>query len=340
MLKKANMKRLKKQLGGNLKWEELFNRYTFINEIGRGGFGITHLVYDNLDKKQQVAKVATINEENYYTYKVELDNLIEIYKNTCRNDLVCIRNYYTEILDDKTRKLVIILDKVEGIELFKLINMIKSNKITLQVEDYFYIFKNLLKSIDYLHNKLNMAHMDIKPENIMINPITFNTTIIDVGLSCKEIFCNPGGTATYISKNVLKNFETGSRFSKDTAKRNDIYSMGIIFLEMLNLLDLDEFIIESKSKKTFVEKGYYFNDIIQNLINFIEIDTKKYMDKKDFQPLVDVINLSVIMVKKNLLIDSIMVIFNTIEKRNSEMVKSTRTSLENFFNKELPKENQ
>ena len=41
---------------------------------------------------------------------------------------------------------------------------------------------------------------------------------------------------------------------------------------MLNLLDLDEFIIESKSKKTFVEKGYYFNDIIQNLININDMN--------------------------------------------------------------------
>ena len=75
--------------------------------------------------------------------------------------------------------------------------------------------------------------------------------------------------------------------------------MGIIFLEMLNLLDLDEFIIESKSKKTFVEKGYYFNDIIQNLINFIEIDTKKYMDKYgiNYKSIID-LSLKVIKRKK------------------------------------------
>jgi serine/threonine protein kinase len=338
MLKK-NMKKLRKQLGGNSKWEELFNRYTFLYEIGRGGFGITYLVYDNLDKKQQVAKVATINEKKYFNYKIELDNLIEIYKNTCRSDLICIRNYYTEILDKKNRKLVLILDKVDGIELSKLINLIKSGKIVLKIEDYLFIFKNLLKTLDYLHNKLNMAHMDIKPENIMINPETFNTTIIDVGLSCKDVFCEPGGTYPYMSKNILKHFENHSKLSKDTAKRSDIYSMGIVFLELLNLIDLNSFMLsdDSKNKPDFVESGYYFYDQIQNSIENIETEVKKYKDHK-MQNLVDLINLSVIMVKKNLLIDSIIIIYNTIEKRNSEMVKTT--SLQDFFNVEPPKQIQ
>lgn len=347
-------KLIKKQKGGEKNdLIKNFDRYMFKNVLGKGGFGVTYLVYDNLEKKDQVAKVAKINSKNEKSYIKELDNLITIYKNTCRSDLICIRNYYTEILNEKSKKLVIILDKVDGIELREFIELIRSGKIVLKIEDYLFIFKNLLNTLNYLHNKLNMAHMDIKPENIMINPTTFTTTIIDVGLSCTEVFCKPGGTYYYMTKNILKNFENNTEFSKDTAKRGDVYSMGVVFLELLDLINFDSIIISNKSDKNFVDKGYYYYNIIQYATETIETEIKKYKDNKN-QSLTDLIKLSIIMVRKNLLIDSIIKIYNTIEnyivlyndmkkiqvETESNQVASETRSLKDFFNREPKKQIQ
>ena len=78
MFKKYKIKKLRKQLGGDVTWKNLFDRYEFRKKLGEGSFGMTYLVYDKLEQKEQVAKVSSINKENYETYVKELDNLIEI----------------------------------------------------------------------------------------------------------------------------------------------------------------------------------------------------------------------------------------------------------------------
>lgn len=86
-------------------------------------------------------------------------------------------------------------------------------------------------ALDYMH-KHGIVHRDLKPENIMVDS-NDNIKLIDFGIAMKEdarrlTFVNISsllGTPDYISPEQVK----GRRGDQ----RSDIYSMGIIFYEML-----------------------------------------------------------------------------------------------------------
>lgn len=48
-----------------------------------------------------------------------------------------------------------------------------------------YYFKQLLSSIDYLHNESGIVHRDLKPENILLNS-RYDLKIADFGLSTSK----------------------------------------------------------------------------------------------------------------------------------------------------------
>jgi len=91
------------------------------------------------------------------------------------------------------------------------------------------IFKNLVKIIEEIHNS-HIAHKDLKPENIFIDPTSFDLSVIDFGLSSyvkdtkyEKKFC---GSPLYMSPERL-NHETYDPLLAD------IWSMGVILYEML-----------------------------------------------------------------------------------------------------------
>ena len=68
--------------------------------------------------------------------------------------------------------------------------------------------KQIMEGLNFLHKK-KLCHLDIKPENIMVNTITYQFKIIDFGFCSLEPFTdyiyNIKGTAGYIPK-YMKNF--------------------------------------------------------------------------------------------------------------------------------------
>lgn len=69
------------------------------------------------------------------------------------------------------------------------------------------IFKQLLKGVHYLASQ-NIAHRDLKPDNILIEASTNNSVIVDFGLS---VICSPMhshlykrcGTPGFIAPEIL-----------------------------------------------------------------------------------------------------------------------------------------
>lgn len=127
------------------------------------------------------------------------------------------------LLKDKLKKLDVSIarkkDQMENTEVTPL-----SHKILLR------IMHNILKAMYNLH-KLGIGHGDIKPDNILINPDTYDIQIIDFGLACTDQ-CKTKGTLIYNSPEVLQNLDQISSVKR--IQKSDVFSLGIVFFRLAN----------------------------------------------------------------------------------------------------------
>ncbi len=92
------------------------------------------------------------------------------------------------------------------------------------------IFISILRTIKECHTR-NIIHRDIKPQNIIINPINQQPKLIDFGLALitnLDIETNcyyKCGTIGYIAPEVLL---TDSQYYKSYSYKCDIFSFGIV----------------------------------------------------------------------------------------------------------------
>jgi len=91
------------------------------------------------------------------------------------------------------------------------------------------IFSHLVEALNSLHNQ-GVAHKDLKPENVFIDPVTQQVKLIDFGLSVTvskgelvKLYC---GSPMYMAPEVL------NRDPHDPQK-SDIWSLGVILYQTL-----------------------------------------------------------------------------------------------------------
>lgn len=105
---------------------------------------------------------------------------------------------------------------------------------TLDLEIFFKIAISITKSLGELH-KQSIIHLDIKPQNIVVNLDPFRVTLIDFGISTRlershQTLSNPNlleGTLAYMSP------EQTGRMNRSIDYRTDFYSLGATFYQML-----------------------------------------------------------------------------------------------------------
>jgi serine/threonine protein kinase len=125
----------------------------------------------------------------------------------------------------------------EGIDLFEFIdNYIRSQQFA-PLDTVKQIMINCVRALDDLHKQLHFVHLDIKPENIMINPKTYEIGIIDLGEGCFDddiSKCNLHSyksTIGYIAPEIMLSYEQIGDIS--VLRSCDIYSLGCVFYELL-----------------------------------------------------------------------------------------------------------
>lgn len=84
------------------------------------------------------------------------------------------------------------------------------------------IFAQIMSAIDYMHRQ-DVAHRDVKLENILIDPDTMKVKIIDFGFCCQakeklKVFC---GTPSYMSPEIVSKREYFGRPA-------DIWACGVL----------------------------------------------------------------------------------------------------------------
>ena len=210
------------------------NGYYFKQFIGAGGFGS---VYKAL-KKGELFAGKVFREEyvlNEYRSKGENNRIqreIDIMKSANHPFLIkYIDDFRADNLDVPSYFLV--MEYAEGQTLRKLLEENKLNDQNLITE----LFIKILEGVEALHNvngdddSRGIIHRDLKPENIIVTK-NGQIKIVDYGISKIIDYTSLTSTGNFLGSPLYSSPEQITD-SKNIDKRSDLYSLGIIFYEML-----------------------------------------------------------------------------------------------------------
>lgn len=143
-----------------------------VGVIGRGTFGVIHLINDKYDN-QYALKI--FYNKNIDEYENEVDVLVDLSMPECHPNIICYVNHF--IINDKY---AILTDYIEGKTLEQ---YSRSNNLT--VNDIKLIGLHLLDIVSWLHEK-GYVHGDILTNNIIITN-DGQLKLIDFGLAHKSL---------------------------------------------------------------------------------------------------------------------------------------------------------
>ena len=195
-------------------------RYQIIEELGKGGMGKVYKAND-VDIKEKVA-IKLIKPE------ISTDkNTIERFQNELKFARKIRHKNVCQMYDLNREKgtYYISMEYVEGENLRNMIRMSGQLGIGTTIS----VAKQVCSGLEEAH-KLGVIHRDLKPSNIMIDR-EGNVRIMDFGIarSLKEKGITGAGvmigTPEYMSPEQVE--------GKETDKRSDIYSLGVILYEMV-----------------------------------------------------------------------------------------------------------
>ena len=238
----------------NLK--HIFDEFFEVELLGQGAFGKAYKAFNNISKKYVVIKEISFNPvgnkngfeslEKLNSYVVEVKNM-ELLKNNCTIYFAC---YISSKIDFIKQNLYIVMEYLENyIPLDKYIHKLRKrlfgndkDEAIVAKTDFKEICTNLCKGLKLMHAD-GLAHNDIKPENIMVNPDTNNVKYIDFGLSCKEDVFNSTieGTLLYMDPliylTLYKKEDDKFFISKEPKyfemkKQGDLWSLGCVIYVM------------------------------------------------------------------------------------------------------------
>ena len=237
--------------------------YSLIQKIGRGGYSE---VWKGVHIESQMEVAIKIFRKSGLTKESDIAivrNEIEIHQSLSHR-------YVVQLFDVKETlfNFYLIMELVPS---GTLNDLIKTEAFLIE-KDFQSYFAQIIAALDYLHNEKNIGHMDLKPQNVLLDEDN-NIRISDFGLSKKfptDSIQNPKqGTLHYFAPERLT--------SKVVTKAVDIWSIGVILFYGLT----GEFPFEGMTK----------NELIQNILNteprypdFLPnsiIDLLKGMLKKD-----------------------------------------------------------
>lgn len=123
----------------------------------------------------------------------------------------------------------LILKRVAGVDLTRFMDQVFCKDIKLSIHNRLIITHNLMLAVNQVHQR-DGVHRDIKPDNLIIDPATFEVRVIDFAFACAN------------GKNHKKNCAKGSplyappemmepkKEKRVTQQSGDIYSLGIVLL--------------------------------------------------------------------------------------------------------------
>ncbi|MCT7983853.1 AAA family ATPase [Laspinema sp. A4] len=199
------------------------NNYQFLETLHSGARTVIYRVQNQLDGSKAIVK----------TLKSEYPSLADITR--LRHEYQILENFQIDTiiqplgLEPYQNGWALVLEDTGAISLSE---WLKSH--TLSLIKFLEIAIDLVGALNELHQQ-NIIHKDIKPENIIINPLTETIQLIDFSIASRLERENPTvshpdlleGTLAYMSP------EQTGRMNRSVDYRSDFYSLGITCYELL-----------------------------------------------------------------------------------------------------------
>jgi ligand-binding sensor domain-containing protein/tRNA A-37 threonylcarbamoyl transferase component Bud32 len=236
----------KQKYVGNLKLLEI---------IGSGGMGTIYKAQNMLDKSQTVA-LKVLKEE---LFKDETNR--KRFKHEAAIIDQLDHPHIVSVIErgESRQNLFIAMEYLEGKTLTQ-----KVNEEKLEIKIALHIMRQIADALAKLHSK-NIIHRDLKPDNIMLIERKGDphfVKLLDFGLARSQFqtrLTQTGvviGTINYLSPEQIS--------GKDSSAASDIYSLGILFYEML------------KGEKPFL--GETTIDIMKQIMDKVPIPPHRFRD--------------------------------------------------------------
>lgn len=158
----------------------------------------------------------------------------------------------------------------------------------LNIAETKYIFRGIVLGLEYIHSK-NILHRDLNPNNIFLDE-NRNPKIGDFGLSI-DLMEKKDLDSNYSSSYGLKQYLAPEYIqANEYTEKSDIYSLGIIFLELLNIFNTESeriLILNDLKKSKFPEGlGKNFKEeskLIERMLDLNPLKRPSIAEIKAFQ---------------------------------------------------------
>lgn len=199
--------------------QEILN-YVIIRKLGDGGMGSVYLAQNKSINQYVAVKMLHPQYSNKPLLRERFRNEAIMLSSLNHPNIVKFLNYV-----ENDQGIFLIMEYVDGMTLEDFIN--KKNGLIVEEKAY-PMFRQILDAFNYAH-KHNIVHRDIKPSNILLDKNN-NVKILDFGIAqilseTNDSAIKGGGTASYMSPEQIHD--------KPLDGRSDIYSLGVLFHQML-----------------------------------------------------------------------------------------------------------
>ncbi|XP_032870924.1 death-associated protein kinase 2 isoform X1 [Amblyraja radiata] len=209
----------------SFKQDKVEEFYEIGEELGSGQFAIVRKCYEKRARVEFAAKFIKkrqVRASRRGVRREEIEREVNILQQIQHPNVITLHDVYENKTD-----VVLILELVSGGELFDFL----AQKESLSEEEATAFIKQILDGVNYLHSK-NIAHFDLKPENIMLLdkiPVP-HIKLIDFGLAHKiedgVEFKNIFGTPEFVAPEIV-NYEP-------LGLPADMWSIGVITYILLS----------------------------------------------------------------------------------------------------------